>query len=149
MDKNLRTRTGNDLPTRVAILEQSFMALGQDQTHVRDKVDRLNAYIFGSDRDEDGMKFQVKALVKQVEGLTKTLAENQVETMTIRKQGFERLEALEDRQKVLETWRQEVQTIAADKKGLSRQYIFMLVSTIAGSTISILIGWALAQALTP
>ena len=139
----------NDYPTRVAILEQSFVALAQDMGHQREKVDRLNAYIFGSDRDEDGMKYQMKTLVKQVEMLMKAWDDGSKEGRLIQKQGFERIEALEDRQKVLDEWKTQQTELSKDRKGLSRQYTFMLVSTIAGSSISFVIGWLLNQLMTP
>lgn len=142
---NIRTRNGNGngLTTRLAIMEQSYIAFGNEQMLMREKLDRLYAYVFGSDNpNEESMKSQVKNIGDKVEQLMRAFQESQRETQTIRTEGFARIEDLE-------TWKKQQDEIAKDKKGESRKYIYLVVSVVFSSSVSFLFGWLAQRIFTP
>ena len=117
-------RTGNGVETRIAVLEQNMLIYSE-------RVERLHSYVFGSD-DDDGLKSQVKNMSTRLDELMDAFEASQQETSTIRQQGFDRLKALED-------WRKSQDEMVTDRKGLRRQYTFLIASVIVSSGIGTLL----------
>ena len=86
----------DDHSKRLAALEQAQVYFSNEQRHIKETLDRIRDYLFGSTNpNEESAKEQLRVIQKTLKAILERQEKEELETHTIRKDGFTRLEILE------------------------------------------------------
>lgn len=102
----------DDHSKRIAAIEQAQVYFANEQRHIKETLDRIRDYLFGSTNpNEESAKEQLRGIRNAVNSILERIEKEGEETKAIRDDGFSRLEEVERRVEVVAQFKQQAHEV--------------------------------------